>query len=85
MRERRPAVYGLRDVESLEGNVGRARRHTEITRTPRDAGDQLTLVVKRYDNKLWEVNGEPCDSALIAARVLLECLETLDRRPSASA
>lgn len=60
--------------------MGRARRHTEITRTARDAGDQLTLVVKRYDKGLWEVNGEPCDNALIAARVVLECLETLDRR-----
>lgn len=66
-------------------SVGRARRHTEITRTPRDAGDQLTLVVKRYDNKLWEVNGEPCDSPLIAARVVLECLETLDRRSATAA
>lgn len=49
----------------------------QVQRTPKDKGLPATLVVTAYDNGKWEINGDPCQDDLTAARLVSMCLESL--------
>lgn len=52
-------------------------REMTVRRTPQDKGNEALIVVVAYDNGKWLVNGDPCQDDLTAARLVMECLESL--------
>ena len=57
----------------------RGVRDMHVERTAEDAGLVATIEVKLYDKGHWYVNGDPCgQSATTAARLVAECLESLE-------
>jgi hypothetical protein len=63
-------------------------REMPVRRTARDKGTTATITVDTYDNGMWSVNGDPCQDDLTAARLVMQCLESLadarDRREPAA-
>jgi hypothetical protein len=52
-------------------------REMPTRRSAQDKATIATLTVGCYDQGMWMVNGDPCQDDLTAARLVMQCLESL--------
>ena len=52
-------------------------REMQRSATPIAGGERAEIDLRCMDTGLWTVNGDPCSDDLTAARLVLECLESL--------
>lgn len=58
----------------------KAIREANLRRTPRDKGTDAEVVLQCYDNGIWLINGELCDTDMEAVEAIVDVLRAMQKR-----